>query len=141
MARNPYDYGDYGWAGSAENNAEDMYGGYKGYSGGQAQAGAGGALGLLMTGNPYLAGAGMGLKTLGTGMDIVGAYKQNERQDDMEAEARAEMQRQRALQGEDRMRRQHLEDVGAAMDYGNYSGKQEDRLMNQYLDYYRKMGY
>lgn len=140
MAYDPND-GAQGWAGSAEYNRNDPAQGYStpAASAGGGVSSAGDA--AMMTGNPYAVAAGLGLKAVGTGLDIYGAYKQNERQDDLEAQARAEMDRQRMMQAQDRQRKQHLEDVSMAFNYGDYAGKQDDRLMNQYLDYYRKAGF
>jgi flagellar biosynthesis component FlhA len=134
-------------------DGEDLYGQYDSYLGpnnspppegkpgstGNAVDSAGNM--ALMSGNPYVMGAGLGLKAIGTGLEVYGAYKDNEREDDRLAEAKKEMQRQRAMEEEDRKRKQQMEDTAAAFGYGNYSMKNEDRRMKLYQDYYRNQGY
>jgi hypothetical protein len=88
-----------------------------------------------MTGNPYIAGAGLGLDLLGKGMEIYGAAKERKA---AEAEAReAEKRYQAELARRDLLdlQRQAQQRRANEMAYGSYASNMEGQAQDLYSLY------
>lgn len=103
--------------------------------GGGALAGAG-----MMTGNPWVAGAGLALQGAGTLFDMFGGYEASEKAEDKEKQARADMERQLAIQAEERKKRDDLQYISSMFNFADYGQKTDATRLDNYGDYYRKVG-
>lgn len=85
-------------------------------------------------------GASAGLAAAGTLFDMWGQLEENGRQDRLEDRAVAAYIRERDQEAEDRRKRDQLQQISTAFDFGNYAGNLRKGVGGEYGDYYERIG-
>lgn len=87
------------------------------------------------TGNPYLAGGGLALQAVGTGLDFYGKYQARDEADRRYKDAMAQYQEQLRVEQEDRAREAQRQQRQENYFGADYSQQLEDRFAGQYGGY------
>jgi len=89
----------------------------------------------MATANPFVVGAGLAMQAGQMGLDIYGNYKEQQRQEQAMREQKAEMERQRKIQEEQRQYQRYLDRLAQSQNIGQYSQGLEDRSLDKYSQY------
>lgn len=116
-----------------------QYGAYPAANGGESgmlgTAGGATTSAGMATANPFVVGAGLAMQAGQMGLDIYGNYKEQQRQEQAMREQKAEMERRRRIEEEDRKYQRYLNRLAQAQNIGQYSQGLEDRSLDRYSKY------
>lgn len=128
-------FGEYGAYGPPDSQMQAINS--SGSSGNQMLGQAGGATTTagMATANPYVVAAGLAMQAGQMGMDIYGNYEEQKKQEKLLAEQKAEMERRRRIEEEDRKYRKYLDRLAQSQNIGQYSQGLEDRSLDRYSKY------